>query len=124
MIFKRDFGPIEAVYRSAYDADTLRLDLHPMPEDWKINTPIRLIGINCPELRSKNKREKALAYEARDYVREFLEHADSIEVTLVGFGKYRRLLAEVVVNGANLNTLLQVEGYAVPYDGGTKRAWL
>ena len=60
---------------SCYDADTCRVDLprSAFNDDWAYdlfghNIPIRVEGIDTPEIRGQCQKEKGLAYEARDLV--------------------------------------------------------
>ena len=98
---------------------------------------LRIIGIDTPELRTKNKVEKIKGYQARDMLRLLIgERQLAIKsVTIKGTGKYGRLLGELYIHqGVDLddegkitnhrwlnagNKLIEC-GLAVAYDGGTK----
>ena len=57
-------------YLSAYDGDTFRMnisDVHPIIGR---DMPIRLRGVDTPEIRGRCDEEKALAIKARDFVRD------------------------------------------------------
>ena len=70
---------------SCYDADTCRIDLprSAFNDDWAYqlfghNIPIRVEGVDTPEIRGKCQKEKDLAYEARDLLRGNLKTAEKI----------------------------------------------
>ncbi|MFK7823593.1 MAG: thermonuclease family protein [Oligoflexales bacterium] len=109
-------------YVRNYDADTITVNIpaiHPLLGN-KIS--IRVAGVDSPELRSKKACEKQLAYEARDYVRDILTKANSIDLKNLERGKYFRIVAEVYIDGVSLANMLLDQGYAYPYDGGKKPA--
>jgi micrococcal nuclease len=108
---------------SVYDGDTITVVF-----DTKIVTDvgpyykhrIRLLGIDTPELRTKNLEEKKMGIEVRDFVRsKVLDKIIRIECG--EFDKYGRLLATVFYQDENINELLVKKGYAYKYDGGTKK---
>lgn len=53
---------------SVYDGDTVRADIDLGFNSWIKNQPIRLYGINTPELRGVAPEVKAKAIEARDFL--------------------------------------------------------
>lgn len=107
---------------SVYDADTVTIILD-LGFNVSIKEKIRLYGINCPELRTKNEKEKALAIEARDFVRELIL-GEEVEITVYKKGKYGRYLAGIFLeSGELLNELLIKKGYAREYFGVGKAKW-
>ena len=91
---------------------------------------VRVAGVDTPEKRTRNLEEKALGIDATNWLKKKLE--DSIdgddELTIRtelkgGVGKYGRLLGWLYVGDDNvsLNEQMIGEGYAWPYDGGTKQ---
>lgn len=106
-----------------YDGDTFTVNIanvHPIIGE---AISIRIIGIDTPELKSKNPKTKAKACQARDYVANRLHQAKVIELVNIQRDKYFRILAEVFVDGINLGDELIEVGHAQPYDGGTKPCW-
>lgn len=104
-----------------YDGDTCTILFK-----WKkqnIKTSCRILGIDTPELRTKNKKEKELGYKAK----EFLEGLILEQILMVKFGKngkYGRPLVEIFLhNGQSISDLMISNGYAKPYFGGTKQKW-
>jgi micrococcal nuclease len=73
----------------------------------------RLLGINTPEVRGK-EREAGLV--SRDRLRELIDGKDIIIATHKDRGgKYGRLLATIYLDGVNINQLLVDEGLAEVY---------
>ena len=110
-------------YISAYDGDTFRVDvadIHPLIGR---NMPIRLRGVDTPEIRGKCDQEKALAIKARDFVRELLANAETIVLKNIDRGKYFRIVADVSVDGVDLGETLIENGLGRLYDGGKKESW-
>ena len=83
---------------------------------------MRLDGIDTPEMRTANKCEKRLAIQAKKYLRYRILNSDSgkLELRNVKRGKYFRIVAQVWVNGRNLNAAMIKKGLAVAYGGDTK----
>jgi len=104
-----------------YDADTMTVEID---LGFYINytQKIRLLGIDTPELRTKNVKEKHLAYEARDYIRDLLLDK-YVTITTEKQGKYGRYLANVFYDDININNELICKGYAKPYYGGKRETW-
>jgi len=104
-----------------YDADTITLQID-LGFCISVKEKVRLIGIDTPELRTRNEREKALGYEARDYVRDLILGKE-VTITTEKKGKYGRYLANVFYDDININNELIRLGYARAYDGGTREPW-
>ncbi len=90
---------------------------------------VRVAGVDTPEKRTRNLEEKALGIDATNWLKEKLESAISGDDDLVirtelvgGVGKYGRLLGWLYIgtDDLSLNEQMIEEGYAHPYDGGTK----
>ena len=91
---------------------------------------VRVAGVDTPEKRTRDLEEKALGYDATNWLKEKLEGAIEGEDDLVirtelvgGVGKYGRLLGWLYIGDADLslNEQMITEGYAWAYDGGTKQ---
>jgi len=106
---------------SIYDADTMTLEID-LGFHIKITEKVRLMGIDTPELRTKNKKEKKLGYEARDYLRELILNKEVI-INTEKKGKFGRYLVDVYYDDININNELIRKGYAKSYDGGKKKKW-
>lgn len=115
-----------------YDGDTITLACK-IPflkmETTSLNSQIyrfniRLNGINCPEMKSKNKEEKNAAI----FIQQNLENLILNKYVIlenISLEKYGRILADVILindinDNININNWLINNNYAVKYDGGTK----
>lgn len=103
-----------------YDGDTITVAafLKGDPECYKFQ--VRLNGIDSPEMRGSSENEKKHAIISRDALSEQILNK-IIKLEIKGKEKYGRLLADVLYNGKNMNEWMVQNGYAVKYDGGTKK---
>ena len=108
---------------SVYDGDTFRVDIDSLPPIVGKNIPIRLNGVDTPEIRGKCKYEKDLALKARDFVRNKLANAKEIKLTKLQRGKYFRVVADVLIDGVSLEQELLDNRLAYKYTGGKKSSW-
>ena len=108
---------------SVYDGDTFRVNIDSLPPIVGKNIPIRVNGVDTPEIRGKCQYEKNLALEARDFVRAKLSNAKEIKLTNLQRGKYFRVVANVVVDGVSLEQELLDNELAYEYSGGKKLSW-
>ena len=108
---------------SVYDADTFRVNIKGWPDIVGKNMPVRVLGVDAPEIRGKCENEKDQAREAKAFTKSLLENAEIIELRNIESGKYFRLLANVYVDGQDLTELLIISSHARPYDGGTREGW-
>lgn len=104
---------------SVYDGDTFKVYLACKYPIFCKAIPVRVRGVDCPEIRGGTPETKAAAKVAKAFTKQFLR-GGKIFLRNCGRDKYFRLLCEVKVNGADLGTALIEHGHAVPYDGGTK----
>ena len=91
---------------------------------------VRIAGVDTPEKRTRDLEEKALGLDATYWMQKNLQDTlDGDEELTIrtelkgGMGKYGRLLGWLYVGDSNLslNEEMIGEGYAWPYDGGTKQ---
>jgi len=104
----------KAIITYVYDGDTLTADVDLGFKMWAKKIKLRLLGVDTPEIRTKDPAEKEAAYKARDRVRELCMDKE-VTMTSAGKGKYGRWLATVNVDGLDLAELLIAESLAVPY---------
>jgi len=107
---------------SVYDGDTVKV-VFPLQEKlYKWNC--RIAGIDTPELRTRNKIEKAHGYMVRDKLREKILNK-LVTIKCYDFDKYGRLLISIYCDNEKLsvNQWLIDNDYAFKYDGGTKKDW-
>jgi micrococcal nuclease len=86
---------------------------------------VRLAGIDTPESRTKDKAEKVLGLESKEYLKKHLKDAKSVIIKtekMDSSEKYGRILGWVYVNGdtVSLNDMMINDGYAWGYMGDTK----
>ena len=103
-----------------YDGDTITLATKlPMSNSPIYRFPVRLTGIDSPEIKGKSGEEVALAKQSRDALNE-LVFGKIVRLGNVSTEKYGRLLADVYIDGIHVNKWMLEHKYAIPYDGGTK----
>jgi micrococcal nuclease len=86
---------------------------------------VRLAGIDTPESRTKDAKEKALGLEVKDKLKKAIDAAKDVVVKTElpdSSEKYGRILGWVYLDGdtRSLNEQLIDEGYAWGYMGETK----
>ncbi len=105
---------------SVYDGDTFKINLNCSLAVYCEKVPVRVRGVDCPEIKGKTKREKTLARQAKAFTQDFLQK-EPVSLHNCGRDKYFRLLCDVT-NGAGQNLAEELIahdlGYA--YDGGAK----
>ena len=91
---------------------------------------VRVAGVDTPEKRTRDLEEKALGYDATNWIKDALDGAIAGDDDLIirteldgGVGKYGRLLGWLYIGDeeVSLNEQMIEEGYAWAYDGGTKQ---
>ena len=108
---------------NVYDGDTFRVNIDSLPPIVGKNIPIRVNGVDTPEIQGKCQYEKNLALKARDFVRDRLANAKEIKLTNLQRGKYFRVVANVLVDGVSLEQELLDNKLAYEYSGGKKLSW-
>jgi micrococcal nuclease len=106
------------------DGDTIDVIID-LGFDVAFTSRVRLAGIDTPESRTKNAREKILGLEVKDYLKKALDGATDIVIRTEkadSSEKYGRILGWIFINREtdSLNLQLVNKGYAWVYDGGTK----
>ena len=110
-----------------YDGDTITIAaLLPYEDSVLYRFSVRINGIDCPELKTKNKDEKSCAIMAKNLIMEkAMDKIVSLEN--IQTEKYGRILADVICDGDSLGELLINARLAIKYDGKTKNSpknWL
>ncbi len=77
--------------------------------------PIRINGIDCPEMRDSNKKMRKLAERAKKFTKDRLEKAKVIKLRNMKRGRYFRIVADVEVDKKDLGKMLVKEGLAEKY---------
>ena len=106
------------------DGDTIDV-LIDLGFDILFQSRVRLAGIDTPESRTKDLKEKALGLESKEYLKKHLKDAKSVVIKtekMDSSEKYGRILGWVYVNGdtESLNDKMINDGYAWGYMGDTK----
>ena len=101
--------------------------------DISLTKRIRLAGVDTPESRTTNAKEKALGLEVKEWLKKKLEGQTDIVVKTElpdSTEKYGRILGHLFIGDKevsavnkkkSINEMMIDEGYAWEYDGGTKK---
>jgi micrococcal nuclease len=103
------------------DGDTVDVDIDLGFDTWLHNQRIRLDGIDTPECRTRNKREKAHGLLAKAYVQKALVVGRTYALRTTKKGKFGRFLGEFKTGKGFITKLLIKERLAVPYTGQNKK---
>jgi micrococcal nuclease len=106
------------------DGDTIDV-LIDLGFDILFQSRVRLAGIDTPESRTKDLKEKALGLESKEYLKKQLKDAKSVIIKTEKINsteKFGRILGWIYVNGdtVSLNDKMINDGYAWGYLGDTK----
>ena len=106
------------------DGDTIDASID-LGFDISLEKRIRLAGVDTPESRTTDLKEKAMGLESKEWLKKKLEGAKDIIIKTElpdSTEKYGRIIGHLFINGqeTSLNNQMITEGYALAYDGGTK----
>jgi micrococcal nuclease len=106
------------------DGDTIDV-LIDLGFDILFQSRVRLAGIDTPESRTKDLKEKALGLESKEYLKKHLKDAKSVVIKTEKMNsteKFGRILGWIYVNGdtESLNDKMINDGYAWGYMGDAK----
>ena len=120
--FSLEGQQLKAKVVSVYDGDTVKCVFPLNDKLYKWNC--RLSGVDTPELRTRNKKEKEYGYKVRDFLREKILNK-VVDLECGEFDKYGRLLIKIKCDSedCSINQWLINNDYAFAYDGGTKKCW-
>ena len=124
--YKND-EPCEYIYdviavTKIVDGDTLDC-VFDLGFDVRFESRVRLLGIDTPESRTRNKEEKKRGLISKAFLKDKIKLAKKLTIkTHKGSetGKFGRILGEVFADGVNLNLMMCKDGYAVQYYGQNK----
>lgn len=103
-----------------YDGDTITVaSKSQLTGDEIYRYPVRLRGIDAPEIRSKYSKEMELAHMSKQALHELI-YEKIVRLDNVKTEKYGRLLADVFLDDLHINKWLLENNYAIPYDGKAK----
>ena len=110
------------------DGDTIDAEID-LGFDISVKKRIRLVGINTPECRTRDLKEKALGLAAKDRVKAILAENPKFVLESTEIGKFGRVLGKIYVNHLDgtecltqicLNDQLIKEKHAIAYFGGKR----
>lgn len=117
----------KARFKKVIDGDTIVLDIDLGFSVVLAGQTIRLIGIDTPESRSKDKIEKIFGTASKKAVEEFMKNSDQENLIVQTIfcddngDKFGRILGKIYnSNKVCLNDWLVEFNYAVKYDGENK----
>jgi micrococcal nuclease len=106
------------------DGDTIDVDID-LGFDISFTSRVRLAGIDTPESRTTDKKEKTLGLEVKQRLKDVLSKSSSVVIRTEkpdSTEKYGRILGWIFIDGAekSINEALIADGYAWGYMGETK----
>ena len=104
------------------DGDTIDISID-LGFDLTKKERVRLAGIDTPEKRTKNQKEKEMGYQATEFLEMHLMEATKLTVRTEKDGKFGRMLGWLYKTDKetmSINQIMIDKGYAWAYDGGTK----
>ena len=109
------------------DGDTVDVDIDLGFGIWMHRERVRMMGIDTPESRTRDKVEKAFGLASKSRLKELLPIGSitvlKTEIDKSGEdkkGKFGRILGDFIVDGKRATDILIEEGHAVAYFGGSK----
>ena len=104
-----------------YDGDTITIGQKlPFKNSPIYRFSVRINGIDCPEIKTKDADEKECAQLAKQFVTKLILN-EIVTLKNINTEKYGRILADVYYKKNNIKDLLLERHLAVEYDGGTKK---
>ena len=113
--------------RKVVDGDTVDVDIDLGFGIWLYDERVRIMGIDTPESRTRDKVEKKFGLASKARLKELLpvgskQHLKT-EIDRSGEdkkGKFGRILGDFIVDEKRCTDILVEEGYAVVYTGQNK----
>ena len=109
------------------DGDTVDVDIDLGFGVWMHRERVRMMGIDTPESRTRDKVEKAFGLASKDRLKELLPIGSigvlKTEIDRSGEdkkGKFGRILGDFIIEDKRATDILIEEGHAVAYFGGSK----
>jgi len=109
------------------DGDTVDIDIDLGFGVWMHKERVRMMGIDTPESRTRDKVEKAFGLASKSRLKELLP-VGSIQILKTEIdksgedkkGKFGRILGDFLIDDRRATDILIEEGHAVAYFGGSK----
>lgn len=108
------------------DGDTVDVNIDLGFGIWQMDERVRIMGIDTPESRTRDKVEKKFGLAAKAKLKELLKGTPTLKTQINKHGedmkgKFGRILGDFIVDDGSLVTEVMInEGHAVPYTGGSK----
>ena len=107
------------------DGDTVDVDIDLGFGIWQKNERVRIMGIDTPESRTRDKIEKKFGLAAKAKLKSLLGPNPVLQTTISKKGedmkgKFGRVLGDFLVDGKQVTEIMCKTGHAVPYFGGAK----
>ena len=107
------------------DGDTVDVDVDLGFGIWQKNERVRIMGIDTPESRTRNKIEKKFGLAAKAKLKSLLGPKPVLQTTISKKGedmkgKFGRVLGDFIIDGKQVSQIMCKEGHAVAYFGGSK----
>ena len=107
------------------DGDTIDIDVDLGFGVWLRKQRVRLMGIDTPESRTRDKIEKKFGLASKAMLKRVLGKDTVLKTTINKKGvdmkgKFGRVLGDFLYKGKPVSKLMCREGFAVPYFGGNK----
>ena len=112
--------------RKVVDGDTVDVDIDLGFGIWQMNERVRIMGIDTPESRTRDKIEKKFGLAAKARLKSLLGPKPVLQTTISKKGedmkgKFGRVLGDFILDGGPLaSQIMCKEGHAVAYFGGAK----
>ena len=111
--------------KKVIDGDTVDVDIDLGFGIWQMNERVRIMGIDTPESRTRNKIEKKFGLAAKARLKSLLGPKPVLQTTISKKGedmkgKFGRVLGDFLIDGEQVSQIMCKEGHAVAYFGGSK----
>ena len=108
------------------DGDTVDVDIDLGFGIWQKNERVRIMGIDTPESRTRNKIEKKFGLASKEHLKGLLGKESVLQTTINKKGvdmkgKFGRVLGDFIIDKKKVSKLLCEAGHSVPYFGGSKK---
>ena len=111
--------------RRVVDGDTVDVDIDLGFGIWQMNERVRIMGIDTPESRTRDKIEKKFGLAAKAKLKSILGKDTVLKTTINKKGvdmkgKFGRVLGDFLQNDKSVAKIMCETGHAVAYFGGAK----
>jgi len=111
--------------KKVIDGDTVDVDIDLGFGIWQMNERVRIMGIDTPESRTRDKIEKKFGLAAKARLKSLLGPKPVLRTTISKKGedmkgKFGRVLGDFLIKDKPVSEIMCQEGHAVAYFGGAK----